>query len=91
MVWNNDKVYEAARMVCRIPGRMIQLMMKKVLEVIGEEFDMSRYAHREEDGYFAPIKAVGRWYIDGVNLCVTELDNVREEPMTLCKKNPRTY
>ena len=77
-LWNNNKVYEAARMLRRLPGRMIPLMMKKILEVIGAEFDMSKYPHREEDGYFAPLKAIGRWYIDRVNLCVTELDNVRE-------------
>ena len=90
-LWNNDKVWEAARMVCRLPGRMIPLMMKKILEVIGEEFDMSKYAHREEDGFFAPLKAIGRWYLDGVNLCVTEIDNIREELMTLSRSNPRSF
>ena len=90
-LWNNNKVWEAARMVRRIPGRMMPLMMKKVLEVIGEEFDMSKYAHREEDGHYAPLKAIGRWYLDGVNLCVTEIDNIREELMTLSRSNPRSF
>ncbi len=40
------KIYEAAQEMCRIKRRMLRIVMKKILEAVEEQFDMSAYAHR---------------------------------------------
>ena len=59
--------------------------------MVEEQFDMSTYAHREEDGVLAPLCAIGRMYIDGINLCMMEVDNIRQELQIMYQHKPRTY
>ena len=48
--YNDKKLWAAAKAIGRIKGRMLPIVMKKILEVVEEQFDMSAYVHQEEDG-----------------------------------------
>ena len=89
--YNDKKLWEAAKAIGRIKGRMLLIDMKKILEVVKEPFDMIGYMYREEDGVLAPLCAIGRMYIDGINLCTMEVDNIRQELQIMYQHKPRTY
>ena len=74
--YKDVKLWEAAQYLCRIKGRMLPIVMKKILEMVEEQFDMSGYGHNEEDGDMAALCTIGRMYIDGINLCMMEVDNI---------------
>ena len=74
--YNDGKLWEEAQDLCRIKGRMLPIIMKRILEVVEEQLDMSTYPPREEDGEMATLCTIGRMYIDGINLCTMEVDNI---------------
>ena len=53
--YKDKKLWKAAKAIGKIKGRMLPIVMKKILEVVEEQFDMSVYTHREEDGVLAPL------------------------------------
>jgi hypothetical protein len=89
--YRDKKLWEAAQDLCRHKGRMLPIIMKKILEVVEEQFDTRGYPHHEEDGELAALCTIGRMYIDGINLCTMEVDNIRNELQIIYQRKPRTY
>ena len=76
-LYHDQKVWETARELSHIPGRLMPDMIKKIWDEVEKRVDMSRYKPKG-DHAFSRLEGIQRMYIDAQNMMYANRDGTKK-------------